>query len=177
MHAVLSCPDARVRFDIVSRRVCAIRFRVFPRTCRCLDAQSLARVCRAAVAAQFKRCDGDRHGRSWLHIPDPAAGGQRSARQGANQFLVVADPLFVDIAGADYHLQPFSNALDRAAASTGSGELGNDVDLDGNPRAVDLPGVNDSLGKPRDLGAYELQSLPPGCRRADTIFCSGFELQ
>ena len=95
MHAVLSCPGVRVRFDIVDRRVCAIRLK----------------------------------------------------------------------------------ALDRAAASTGSGELGNDVDLDGNPRAVDLPGVNDSLGKPRDLGAYELQSLPPGCRRADTIFCSGFELQ
>jgi len=96
---------------------------------------------------------------------------------GANQFLVVADPLFVNSAGADYHLQPFSMALDRAAAITSSIELGNDVDLDGNPRAVDLPGVNDSLGKPRDLGAYELQSLPPGCRRADTIFCSGFEPQ
>ena len=76
-------------------------------------------------------------------------------------------PRFVDVALRDYHLAPFSPGLDAAPAS-------DDVpDLDKNPRNVDLAEIANLQG-PRDLGPYELQSIPSGCA-PDAIFCNGFE--
>jgi hypothetical protein len=82
---------------------------------------------------------------------------------------VVADPWFVDPTHGDYHLQGLSPAVDFAVSGADD-----TIDLDGKPRIVDLPGIHNTYG-PRDLGAYELQSLPPSCAVADTVFCDAFE--
>ena len=76
-------------------------------------------------------------------------------------------PRFVDVALRDYHLAPFSPGLDAAPASDDA------PDLDKNPRNVDLAEIANLQG-PRDLGPYELQSIPSGCA-PDAIFCNGFE--
>lgn len=76
-------------------------------------------------------------------------------------------PTFVNAAGGDYHLQPLSLGVDYAPAGSTS------VDLDGNPRVVDLNAVANVFG-PMDLGAYELQTAS-ACLASDTIFCNGFE--
>ncbi|HKE48401.1 MAG TPA: hypothetical protein VKB52_10075 [Rhodanobacteraceae bacterium] len=90
----------------------------------------------------------------------------------AGAALVLYDaPWFVDVAARDYHLAPYSPGLDFAPASD------NVPDLDKNPRNVDLAQIADVQG-PRDLGPYELQSIPtdppPECN-PDSIFCNGFE--
>jgi hypothetical protein len=84
--------------------------------------------------------------------------------------IVAGTPLFVDAANADYHLQRNSPGVDFAPEIDG-------VDLDGNPRTVDLLDIANMFG-PMDLGAYEIQTQlpPPGCAVADTIYCNGFEL-
>lgn len=90
--------------------------------------------------------------------------------------LIVADPQFVDPDNGDYHLSPTSPALDAAPAANDTGDaIGNDVDLDGHPRAVDLPGIPsvDPMHLTRDIGAYELQRVGP-CSESDKIFCDGF---
>jgi len=74
--------------------------------------------------------------------------------------------VYVDAANADYHLAANSMGVDYAPASGG-------VDLDGNPRDVDLPSRGNLYG-PRDIGAYERQTGT--CGTADSIFCNGFEL-
>jgi hypothetical protein len=56
------------------------------------------------------------------------------------------DPLFVDLAGEDYHLRPSSPCID--AGSNDAPDLP-DVDLDGYPRVV---------GSAVDMGAYEVQT-------------------
>ncbi len=61
------------------------------------------------------------------------------------------DPRFEDAANGDYHLQPASVAVDFTPTIDGS-------DLEGNPRGVDLPGINNFYG-PADLGAFERQSI------------------
>lgn len=85
--------------------------------------------------------------------------------------IIQGAPSFVDAASLDYHLTTNSLGVDFAPAIDG-------VDLDGNPRTVDLSGVPNGDG-PLDLGAYEIQAAapPPVCSAADTIFCNGFELQ
>ncbi len=77
--------------------------------------------------------------------------------------IFVRDPLFVDRAATDFHLQADSPALDIADA-TGAPN----TDLDGNPRVVDQPDILDLSG-PLDLGAYERPFI------IDLIFANGFD--
>ncbi len=83
--------------------------------------------------------------------------------------IMQGTPLFVDAANGDYHQQRTSLGVDIAPTIAG-------VDLDGNPRTVDLLDISNVFG-PTDLGAYEIQTqLPPSaCSVSDTIFCNGFE--
>ncbi len=76
------------------------------------------------------------------------------------------EPLYVDAANSDYHLQPTSTGVDFAPAKGG-------VDLDGNPRDVDLSGVPGNP-TPRDIGAYERQNRFQ-CGTSDSIYCNGYE--
>ncbi|HET7065827.1 MAG TPA: hypothetical protein VFI49_16265 [Rudaea sp.] len=75
-------------------------------------------------------------------------------------------PLYVDAAHFDYHLQPTSTGIDFAPANGGQ-------DLDGNPRDVNLSGVPGNP-TPRDIGAYERQNRFQ-CGTSDSIFCNGYE--
>jgi len=72
----------------------------------------------------------------------------------ASPSIVLGNPMFVDAAHGDYHVNLTSPAIDFAAADTSF----SDIDLDGDPRNVDLPGVPNRYG-PRDLGAYEWNPL------------------
>ena len=83
--------------------------------------------------------------------------------------IVVDYPMFVDPASGDYHLTRYSHAIDFAPAD--AYDL---LDLDGHPYDIDLPEVTNRYG-PRDLGAYELQSVTTGCGGSDTVFCNGFD--
>lgn len=64
--------------------------------------------------------------------------------------LLVDDPRFIDPAIADYHLSPYSIAIDRAPGINAEG-----FERDHRERAVDLPDVA-GPGK-QDLGCYERQ--------------------
>lgn len=78
--------------------------------------------------------------------------------------IVSGIPLFADALNGDCHLMRNSPGVDFAPKVDG-------IDLDGNPRAVDLTDVPDVSG-PEDLGAYEIQAqseLP------DPIFHNGFD--
>jgi len=81
-------------------------------------------------------------------------------------FVLRGAPNFVDAANRDYHLRPYSLGLDVAPP------VSNTRDLDGRLRDLDLPQINDVQG-PRDLGVYELQSIP-ACSAPDQLFCNGF---
>ncbi|MEO5558989.1 MAG: ECF-type sigma factor [Dokdonella sp.] len=76
---------------------------------------------------------------------------------------LVADPLFVDPATQDFHLQLASPAVDFLAPT------GNQT-ADHLPRLRDLASVANEFGA-QDLGAYERQF---DCAD-DTVFCNGFE--
>ncbi len=84
--------------------------------------------------------------------------------------IVQGDPLFVNVASANYHLQAYvqngvvtaSPAIDFALPITGD-----DRDLDGLPFDQDVPQVANRFGV-RDLGAYEMQPI------VDRIFTDGF---
>lgn len=76
-------------------------------------------------------------------------------------------PLFTDPASRNYRLRPFSAGLDMAPAGATPSR-----DLDGELRDVDLPQIGNLQG-PRDLGAYERQSIP-ACSAPDELFCNGF---
>jgi hypothetical protein len=79
---------------------------------------------------------------------------ERNSLDGGNSpYVLEAEPRFVDPGRADYHLRAASPAIDFAA--TGAGP-----DMEGNPRAIDLP-IKDNLMGTADLGAYERQSLQP----------------
>jgi hypothetical protein len=67
------------------------------------------------------------------------------------------DPLCVDAAGGDLHLQLTSPAID--AGDNGAVPVGVTADLDGHPRFADVPSVPDTgLGEApiMDMGAYEV---------------------
>lgn len=82
--------------------------------------------------------------------------------------IVDGAPQFVDAANGDYHQAPSSPGVDFAPANDG-------IDLDGNPRTLDLVDVPDQWG-PMDVGAYEIQGQQKiTCSVADTIFCNGFD--
>lgn len=99
------------------------------------------------------------------------SGGTTTVTYSALQFAyagagnVVGDPLFVDVAGGDFHLQPTSPAID--AGNNSLVPAGVVLDLDSAPRFVDAPAVVDSgVGTPPlvDRGAYEFQPpAPPAC--------------
>jgi len=74
-------------------------------------------------------------------------------------------PTFVGAASRDYHLSVASLGVDFAPAAA-------NVDLDGNTRNADLPGVPNTYG-PLDLGAFERLA---SCGSGDTLFCNGFDL-
>jgi hypothetical protein len=86
-------------------------------------------------------------------------------------YIQQGEPSFVDAANGDYHLLPTSLGVDDAPVEDVS--IATHLDLDRNPRVVDLPSLPNNFG-PMDLGAYELQQAPP-CIASDTIFCNGFE--
>jgi hypothetical protein len=99
-----------------------------------------------------------------------------SLNAGAQAF--VAAPRFVDAGGGDYELQAASPAVDRAPADAAEA-----VDLLGRPHNVDLPFKVNS-GGPRDLGAFERQSLQPLVLNGDfdvndlrhwTMFAGGWD--
>jgi hypothetical protein len=75
-------------------------------------------------------------------------------------------PTYVAAANHDYHLQPTSAGIDFAPAKGG-------IDLDGNPRDVDLAPITNNYGT-RDIGAYERQNMFQ-CGTSDSIFCNGYE--
>jgi hypothetical protein len=77
--------------------------------------------------------------------------------------VVQGSPRFVDETNGDFHQMRDSPGVDFAPA-------GNGVDLDGNPRTLDLIDVTNHWG-PRDLGAYEIQ-----VQGNDVIFRNGFEI-
>ena len=61
---------------------------------------------------------------------------------------ITSEPLFVNLAGGDLHLQPTSPCINAGLNASAPGP----VDLDGNPRIV---------GGTVDMGAYEWAGLPP----------------
>lgn len=66
---------------------------------------------------------------------------------------ITGDPNFVDGAGGDLHINPCSAAVD-----VGTSVSAPSVDLDGNPRPINIPGMgNDGSGHEYDIGAYEAQ--------------------
>ncbi len=81
--------------------------------------------------------------------------------------IVEGTPDFVGAASGDYHLARTSPGVDMAPALSG-------VDLDGNPRGVDLLDIPNAWGT-MDVGAYEIQDQISVCSAADTIFCNGFD--
>ena len=78
--------------------------------------------------------------------------------------VIVGDPGFRDAANGDYHLSPTSDAIDFCDEQTFIGAAYHD--LNGQPRGVDNPTVNDFLGA-FDAGAYE--------QNDDLIFITNFE--
>lgn len=76
--------------------------------------------------------------------------------QGGNPGIgnISANPVFINSASGDFHLQPESPCIDRG---TNKGAL---ADFEGNPRPIDVPGVGaDGSGEEYDIGPYEF--VPP----------------
>jgi predicted outer membrane repeat protein len=84
---------------------------------------------------------------------------------GSGPGIVQGFAAFVDAADGDYHLLDVSTGVDFAPTLDG-------VDLDGNPRTVNLDCIVDYLGA-LDLGAFETQACSP---RLDEIFGGDFEV-
>lgn len=74
----------------------------------------------------------------------------------------VGDPAFANPGVGDYRLIPASPAVDAC-----SDIVEREIDVDAQPRGMDLPLVPDQEG-PYDLGAFELQI-------STEIFADGFE--
>ena len=109
---------------------------------------------------QFQGPSGDRTTYYDLTNSDVSLGG--------GEGIVVGTPTFVDAANGDYHLQRTSMGVDMAPGLDG-------LDLDGNPRTVDLLDIPNGWGV-MDVGAYEIQAqVKSSCSVGDTIFCDGFD--
>jgi parallel beta helix pectate lyase-like protein len=79
---------------------------------------------------------------------------------GCLNFQTSAVPAF---AGAsDYHLQSSASNLANLIDHGNPAAPANPLDLDGNPRAIDIDGAC-PLNQVRDMGAYELQVSQPSC--------------
>jgi hypothetical protein len=86
---------------------------------------------------------------------------------GAGSHNIDADPLFIDPDNGDLRLSAGSPCIDAGDNAAVPEDI--TVDLDGNPRFVDDPGTPDCQQAPGecgdppvvDMGAYELQALPP----------------
>lgn len=87
----------------------------------------------------------------------------------ADPSIISGDPSFIDAANGNFRLRQYSLAVDFAPPV-----VGDDRDLDNQPRDQDLAGVPNLFGV-RDLGAYERQIGSTDCGAADTIYCNGFE--
>jgi hypothetical protein len=93
----------------------------------------------------------------------------RAASSGVNAFpegspgIVDLEPQFVDAVDGDFHLLPTSPGVDFAPEIDG-------IDLDGNPRTVDLANIGNVFG-PADVGAYEIQAQGV----TDLILQNGFD--
>ncbi len=88
--------------------------------------------------------------------------GWNSACGTDNGGNIDVNPLFVNAAGGDLHLQITSPAID--AGDNTAVPSGVTTDLDSNPRFVDVPTITDTgNGTPPivDMGAYELDITPP----------------
>ena len=72
----------------------------------------------------------------------------------AGEENIDADPLWVDPENGDYHLRVGSPCIDSGT------DTGLTVDLDGNPRPVDVIGTGIDGPGAYDMGAYEFQLSP-----------------
>jgi predicted outer membrane repeat protein len=84
---------------------------------------------------------------------------------GSGDNVQTGDPSFVDAANGDFHLQIFSEAIDRSAASSDPDDPPPTVDLDGGAR----PFTRNGSSTPYDFGAYEYGAT------VDVVFKNGFE--
>ena len=87
---------------------------------------------------------------------------------------ITVDPLFADIPAGDYRLSAGSPAID--AADNDSVPVGLVADLDGLPRFLDDPEVEDTgegFAPLVDMGAYEFQAGAGGCVRDPAWICDG----
>ena len=85
------------------------------------------------------------------------------------QNLVDGAPTYVDGGNGDYHLQRTSFGVDWTQPDGA-------IDLEGNPRTVDLIDVPNFEGVgTMDLGPYEIQTQIATCATSDTVYCDGFD--
>ena len=82
-----------------------------------------------------------------------------------NLTIIQGLPKFINAAAGNYRLRHDSLGIDFAP-----GVASQELDLEGNPRVVDLAGIFNHFG-PRDLGAYERVQEPP----PEVIHADGFE--
>jgi hypothetical protein len=90
-----------------------------------------------------------------LDLIDDMVSERGSVDGGNTPYVIQQDPRFVDPAHGDYSLRAGSPAIDST-----TDVAGDSMDLNSNPRDVDLP-IVDNFGGPRDLGAIERQTLQP----------------
>ena len=86
---------------------------------------------------------------------------------GCDDFQATADPMFVNAATGNLHLQPGSSMLDMGNPAD---PPGGSVDFDGDARAVDAtPACSGNVAR-RDVGADEFLPTPADCEPPDTAF-------
>ena len=84
--------------------------------------------------------------------------------------VITGDPMFVNAAGGDFHLLAYKqggSVFGSPAIDFAPPVVGDDRDLDGNPRDQDVPSFANLFGD-RDLGAFEAQPI------VDRVFADAF---